>query len=225
MTRVKGFTLIELLIVIGILAILATTVVLVLNPAQLLAETRDTQRISDLDTMRTAINLFLTTVTGPGQPDLDGSAVNAGTCGATWWTSNAGGIAVANKPFTTGGAGASQAYSTIANEYGNAPRAINGAGWLPVNFGAIPGGSPLASLPVDPNSDTTPALDAAAGAGGRYYAYQCENSVKTYEINANMESIKHNSRPDASVTTSPEQTDGGNKPHVYEVGNDPDLNL
>ena len=33
----KGFTLIELVIVIGILAILATVVVLVLNPAQLLA--------------------------------------------------------------------------------------------------------------------------------------------------------------------------------------------
>ena len=32
----KGFTLLELLIVIGILSILSTTVVLVINPAQLL---------------------------------------------------------------------------------------------------------------------------------------------------------------------------------------------
>jgi prepilin-type N-terminal cleavage/methylation domain-containing protein len=45
MNQVKGFTLIELLIVIAILAILATAVVLVLNPAQILAQARDAQRI------------------------------------------------------------------------------------------------------------------------------------------------------------------------------------
>ncbi|MGC9603258.1 MAG: prepilin-type N-terminal cleavage/methylation domain-containing protein, partial [Minisyncoccia bacterium] len=36
-----SFTLIELLVVIGILGVLATAVVLVLNPAQLLAQARD----------------------------------------------------------------------------------------------------------------------------------------------------------------------------------------
>ena len=53
----KGFTLIELLIVIAILAILATTVVLVLNPAQILAETRDGQRLNDMGTLQSAISL------------------------------------------------------------------------------------------------------------------------------------------------------------------------
>jgi len=43
----KGFTLLELLIVIGILAILSTTVVLVINPAELLKKARDSQRISE----------------------------------------------------------------------------------------------------------------------------------------------------------------------------------
>ncbi|MGC9603563.1 MAG: type II secretion system protein, partial [Minisyncoccia bacterium] len=41
-----GFTLIELLVVIGILGTLATAVVLVLNPAQLLAQARDSTRLS-----------------------------------------------------------------------------------------------------------------------------------------------------------------------------------
>lgn len=59
----KGFTLIELVIVIGILAILATTVVLVLNPAQLLAQARDSQRISDLGSVKSAIALYLATAT------------------------------------------------------------------------------------------------------------------------------------------------------------------
>ncbi|PIR86689.1 MAG: hypothetical protein COU11_04230 [Candidatus Harrisonbacteria bacterium CG10_big_fil_rev_8_21_14_0_10_49_15] len=61
----KGFTLIELLITIGILAVLATVVVLVLNPAQLFAQSRDVQRISDLGTTRAAINFYLSTATTP----------------------------------------------------------------------------------------------------------------------------------------------------------------
>jgi type IV pilus assembly protein PilA len=41
-----GFTLIELLIVIGVLAILATVVVLVLNPTEMFKQARDSQRLS-----------------------------------------------------------------------------------------------------------------------------------------------------------------------------------
>ena len=59
--KTKGFTLLELLIVIGILAILAGVVVLVLNPAELLRQARDSQRISDLSTMRSAISGMATT--------------------------------------------------------------------------------------------------------------------------------------------------------------------
>ena len=54
----KGFTLLELLIVIGILAILATVLIAVINPAELLRRARDTQRLSDLDALRSAISLF-----------------------------------------------------------------------------------------------------------------------------------------------------------------------
>ena len=47
----KGFTLIELLIVIAILAVLGVTVTLVLNPAELLRQGRDSTRISDLSSI------------------------------------------------------------------------------------------------------------------------------------------------------------------------------
>jgi len=55
----KGFTLLELLIVIAILAVLSSAIVLVLNPAQLLAQARDSQRLSDLSSLHSAIALYL----------------------------------------------------------------------------------------------------------------------------------------------------------------------
>src|SRR4030042_2430131 len=61
----KGFTLIELVIVIGILAILAAVVILVLNPAQLLAQARDSQRLSDLGSIKSAIALYLVSANTP----------------------------------------------------------------------------------------------------------------------------------------------------------------
>lgn len=82
----KGFTLIELLIVIGILAILATVVVLVLNPAQLLAQARDSQRISDLSSVKSAIALYLSTATSAAVAATarsSNSAIVVATCGTT----------------------------------------------------------------------------------------------------------------------------------------------
>ncbi|NCP47486.1 hypothetical protein COT86_00735 [Candidatus Collierbacteria bacterium CG10_big_fil_rev_8_21_14_0_10_43_36] len=55
----RGFTLIELLVVIAILSILATLVVLAINPAEAQRKSRDTTRLSDLATMRKAIDLAI----------------------------------------------------------------------------------------------------------------------------------------------------------------------
>lgn len=52
----KGFTLIELLIVITIIAALAVTVFVALNPAQRLKDARGARRTSDVDTILTAIH-------------------------------------------------------------------------------------------------------------------------------------------------------------------------
>ncbi len=55
----KGFTLIELLVVIAILAVLMSVVVITINPAEMLKKSRDSRRVSDLDALRTALNLYL----------------------------------------------------------------------------------------------------------------------------------------------------------------------
>ncbi len=61
----RGFTLIELLVVIAILAVLAVAVVVVMNPAELIKQARDTTRISDLAALNSAISLYLSDVASP----------------------------------------------------------------------------------------------------------------------------------------------------------------
>lgn len=58
----NSFTLIELVIelviVLGILAILAVVVVLILNPSEFLKQTRDSKRLSELQTLNKALASF-----------------------------------------------------------------------------------------------------------------------------------------------------------------------
>jgi len=120
----KGFTLLELLIVIGILAILATTVVLVINPAQLLKKARDSQRISDLNSLKTAIGYYTTEAATPSIGAID----------ATYSDNDDGAVVCESRA-----ANANQGVFTVA-----------GSGWIPIDFSGLTGGSPIASLPRDP---------------------------------------------------------------------------
>lgn len=122
----KGFTLIELLVVIAILAVLSTAVVLVLNPAELIKQSRDTTRISDLGSIQSAIALYLADVTSP-------SFTVTTTCQAA-----------ATSPFLVGGTAAV-----------NASTSVTGGGWVSINLSSISSGSPLARLPLDPVNSTT----------------------------------------------------------------------
>lgn len=55
----KGFTLVELLVVVAIIAILALVVMLALNPVEMQRRSRDSRRLSDLGTVRRALDLAL----------------------------------------------------------------------------------------------------------------------------------------------------------------------
>jgi prepilin-type N-terminal cleavage/methylation domain-containing protein len=117
----KGFTLVELLVVIAILAVLAVAVVVVLNPAELLKQARDSTRISDLAAINSAIALYFADVA----PSSMTQAVRC-TSGVTF-----PGTSVTACTAST---------STV----------VTSAGWVAVDFTAVSSGSPLARLPLDP---------------------------------------------------------------------------
>lgn len=170
----KAFTLIELLVVIAIIAILAVVVVLTLNPAELLRQSRDSNRVSDMNTLNSAINLYNTDQTGAVSFNLGSSSVvyvsipdpNATTTAGT----NCSSLGLAT--LSSGWSYHCAASSTYKN--------VNGTGWIPVNLSNISAGTPISSLPVDP-VNTSSSRD--------YYTYTTNGTQ--FEITAPMESQKY----------------------------------
>lgn len=142
----RGFTLVELLVVIAILAVLTVAVVLVLNPGELLKQSRDAQRISDFATLKKAISLYLVGALSP--------AFGAGPIAMAGTTSTAcfGMIGVCSISTST---------------------AVDGSGWIKVNFNELSAStgfnSIITALPVDPTNNTTYHYVYGADAVNKYY--------------------------------------------------------
>lgn len=77
----SGFTLIELLIALTIVAILAVSVFVALNPAQRLKDAKDARRATDVDTILTAIHQSIVDNKGtyPTNMPAAGTEVQLGT--------------------------------------------------------------------------------------------------------------------------------------------------
>ncbi|HEY5220980.1 MAG TPA: type II secretion system protein [Candidatus Paceibacterota bacterium] len=198
----KGFTLIELLVVIAIIAILAVVVVLTLNPAELLRQARDSNRISDFATLKSALGLYSEDVATTTW--MSGSSTS--TTSTIFYSGPIAGVTVAIATSTTGcvtGTPAVGGWGFLAGETvaSTAARSINGTGWVPINFGAISSGAPIGSLPVDPTNT-----------GTNLYMYV--GAQTTYKLATHMESAKYSQGGPSDVVSS----DGGNSVCTYEQG-------
>lgn len=80
-TAHKGFTLIELLVALTIVAILAVSVFVALNPAQRLKDAKDSRRATDVDTILSAIHQSIVDNKGtyPSNMPAAGTEVQLGT--------------------------------------------------------------------------------------------------------------------------------------------------
>lgn len=187
----KGFTLIELLVVLGLIAILAAILIVIINPVKIFQRARDSQRTGDLRNLDQALTAYIVENSQTGNIYLSGTSSNAqclgGTGSSTIFVSNAW-SATGTFPAPSGN------FTTIS---GKSSRAVDGTGWLPVNFSSV-GILQLSSLPVDPTNVTTTVA--------YYYAYACKTDL-TYELNARLE-----------ANLSAMANDGGDTNALYEVG-------
>ena len=157
----RGFTLIELLVVIAIIAIMAVVVVLALNPAELLRQSRDANRLSDLATLQSAIGLY--------QTDL-GGAPSMGSSSAAYVS-----LPDASSSCASWGLPASSSCASSTSM-----RNIDSTGWIPLNFKLISAGAPLSVLPVDPVNSSS---------SGLFYTYSFLGGSQ-FELIAPLESQK-----------------------------------
>ncbi len=185
----KGFTLIELLVVIAIIAILSVVVILTLNPAELLRQSRDSNRISDMSVTKSAIAFYLASVTSP--------SIGSSTCYQSVATGNGTSTANCNVWFASAAA--------VAN---STSTKVDGTGWMPVPLSSITaGGSPLGALPQDP------LVLGGTNDGVHFYSYIASSSL-TFKLDAHMESSKYSKGGSNDVCS----TDGGIDPNSYEQG-------
>ena len=161
----KGFTLVELLIVISILAALAAAVVVVINPAEMLRQARDSTRMGNIGTLHRTLSMF----------QIDRPADSMGL-------PNRIHVSIPSDSPTCVGLGlpALPPGWTYACRPTTSHRNIDGTGWIPINFTAMFQGSPLSHLPIDPTN---------TAASSNFYIYVTDG--RSWVLASLIESERH----------------------------------
>jgi len=141
------------MVVTTILATLATTTLVTLNPTELLAQMRDSQRITTIGMLRDAISLLVADAPTTNLGDITRVHIslpsNDPNCADI--------IGLPTLP-------AGQTYRCVTAV--NLTR-IDGHGWIPLDFRGITDGSPFTHLPVDPINTPTSFYSYIPSPGGR----------------------------------------------------------
>lgn len=80
-SSVRGFTLIEILLVIGIIAVLATVVIVALDPATRFKDARNARRHSDVESLSAAVAQYVVDNQGTFPSGVDATERQIGTSG------------------------------------------------------------------------------------------------------------------------------------------------
>ncbi len=89
----KGFTLIEILLVIGLIAILASIVIVAINPARQYQQARDANRWADVNTILNAVHQYSVDNNGTLPSGITGSATEICRTGVSASTCSSSGLA------------------------------------------------------------------------------------------------------------------------------------
>ena len=128
MNKKRGFTLLEILLVIAIIAILAAIVIVAINPSKQLADSRNAQRESDVNTVLNAVYQYSVDNNG----SLPSTIATSATCDSTATTevckATATGTCSTGVDLSTTLVGATQKYLTAMPSDPNGATA-NGSGY------------------------------------------------------------------------------------------------
>ena len=178
----NSFTLIELLVVLAIVAILSVVVIMTLNPSELLRQARDSNRLSDLSTLNTALAAY--------EADVNGGFM--GTSSIVYVSIPDTTSTCANLGLPTLPTGWS--YNCVT---ATSTKLSNGRGWIPVDLTRISFGSPLSSLPIDPINTTSSNL---------YYTYITGGSYKLSAVSLESQKYISKSNEDGGVASDSYET-------------------
>lgn len=158
----SGFTLFELTVVVGIVSVLSGLVYITVQPAELLARSRDSQRISDINQISTLI----------AQKNTQQIRVRSLGATSTFYislpsTNSDCSDLISFLPTLPAGS----SYHCVPQEQ---LRNVNGTGWIPVDFTA----DKLSALPID---------SVNSASQGLYYVYT-NTGTGHYELSTLLES-------------------------------------
>ena len=184
-----GFTLIELLVTVAIISVLAIVVAVVINVPEMLRQSRDSSRLTDMKSLNGVVMLYLNELpngfTGSSStiyvslPDKTLSGNQTSTCASL-------GLPTPPTGYT---------YQCSSPQ---SFRHVDGTGWVPINFSQLSSSAPISLLPVDPVNQLSTDL---------YYTYAANGS--SYVFMALPESQKY-----AGLAAQ----DGGIDPALFEAG-------
>ena len=161
----QSFTLIEILVAVALIAVLSVAVIMSLNPQELIKQSRDSTRLSDLQNLNKSLSWFEADTGGTGF--MGSSSVIYVSIPDT--TSTCANLGLPTPP-------SGWSYHCVTQQ--NLQK-TDGSGWIPVNFNQISFGKTLTKLPIDPINQTST---------GNYYTYVPGGS---WEITTLLESQKY----------------------------------